>query len=142
MAKGNSQCRVCQRGPDAREINRHLLLGTPQAKIAKAAKIPVRSLATHLHKHLPWRPANFRKAVTIGEQLEDIKFALSRLEVLGGAIAALRERRAVLELEARLGGQMDTTHKKLMLNNQAPDTDYEVVFVNGRPKTIPVEKTR
>jgi hypothetical protein len=142
---GRANCQVCMRGPDARNINKHLLCGTPMTVLSRASKIPVEALARHLHNHLPWRKPNFRKAVTIGEQLEDIKFELSRLQILGecgdnvtGAIAALRERRSVLELEARLGGEMDTSHKKMILNNQRPEGDFEVVFVNGRPKTVPL----
>jgi len=84
--------------------------------------------------------------VTVAEQLEDLKFELYRLQILGecgelesGAIAAVNARRSLLELEARLEGKLDATHRKL-LSATAPEGDYEVVFTNGRPRTVATEK--
>jgi hypothetical protein len=79
----------------------------------------------------------------VKEQLEDLKFELRRLQVLGecgesvtGAIAAVNARRQVLELEARLSGLLDAHHKKLILNSQQPTGDYEVTFENGKMRTV------
>ena len=75
----------------------------------------------HFQKHLPWRPQRRPKPITVQEQLEDLKFESRRLQALGetgenvtNALAALRERRALLELEARMAGRLDATHQRLL----------------------------
>jgi hypothetical protein len=138
------KCKTCM-STRRREIDKHLLLGMPSSKVAKASGLSEKSIDGHRRRHLPWRPQNFRVASSVGEQLEDLKFEAQRLQALGEcgesvshALAALRERRAILELEARMGGQLDATHQKLLHGAKDPagGTDYEVVFVNGRPKTV------
>lgn len=136
-----AQCKVCSHSR-AKEINRLLLTGTPVARVAKAASMCRGTVWHHFQKHLPWRPQRRPKPVTIQEQIEDLKFELHRLQILGecgeavgGAVTALRERRQVLELEARLEGKLDATHRKLLTASAAPG-EFEVVFVDGRARTI------
>jgi hypothetical protein len=139
-----AQCSAC-RNPRVKEINRWLLLGRTEKEAAAEFGFKPGILAWHKRKHLPWRSRRRVKVVTIQEQLEEMKFELTRLQVLGqcgesigGAIQALRERRAVVELEARLEGRLDATHRKLMLAARPPEGDYEVIFENGRPRTVKV----
>jgi hypothetical protein len=115
----------------------------PTAKIAAAAKLTKKSVQNHRTKHLPYRPQNFRKAETVGDQLEDLRFEAQRLQALGEcginvshAVTALRERRQILELEARMGGNLDATHKRLLNNSKDAAGDVEIVFTNGRPRAV------
>ncbi len=135
-------CKVCSH-PRVKEINRLILTGVPVTKVAKAAGICRPTLWNHRTKHLPWRPAGGPKPVTVQEQLEDLKFELHRLQILGecgepvsGAIQALNARRMVVELQARMEGRLDATHRKLMLASRPPEGDVEVVFENGRARTV------
>jgi hypothetical protein len=123
----------------------------PTGKIATAAKLTKKSVQNHRTKHLPYRPQNFRKAESVGQQLEDLRFEAQRLQALGEcgvnvshAVTALRERRQILELEARMSGSLDATHKKLINASKDPTggTDYEVIFVDGRPKTVPITEKK
>jgi hypothetical protein len=127
------------------EIDRQLLHGMSTARIAKDMDLNEKSVQAHRQKHLPWRPQNFRKAESVGDRLADLRFEAERLRALGEcgvavnqALGALREERALLELQARLGGMLDATHRKLLNNSKDPagGTDYEVVFVGGRPRTV------
>jgi hypothetical protein len=138
------KCKTCM-STRRREIDRLLLQGAPTAKVAKATGLSEKSIDGHRRRHLPWRPQSFRVATTISEKLEDLAFEASRLQALGEcgetvrhALSALRERRAILELEARMGGNLDATHKKL-LNSSREMGDVEIVFENGRPRSV--EKT-
>ncbi|SRR5216683_3962145 len=136
-----AQCKVCSHSR-VKEINRLLLTGTPVSRVAKAAAMCRGTVWHHFQKHLPWRPQRRPKAVTVAEKLADLEFDLARLQILGecgepvsGAIAAVNARRALLELEARLEGKLDSTHRKLLTASAAPG-DFEVVFVDGRARTI------
>jgi hypothetical protein len=140
------KCKTCTHAKRI-EIDRHLLEGKSTSMVAKAAGLSEKSVRAHRTLHLPWRPQHFRKAESVGEQLADLRFEAQRLQALGEcgvnvshAVTALRERRQILELEARMSGSLDATHKKLINASKDPTggTDYEVVFVDGRPKTIPI----
>jgi hypothetical protein len=135
-------CSICS-NPRAKEINRWLLTGRQMGETAKEFGFNRMTMAYHRRKHLPYRSERAPKAVTVVEQLAELKYELDRLRVLaetgepiGAAISAVTAKRAVLELEARLAGLMDAHHKKLILNSQQPAGDYRVEFVNGRPRTV------
>jgi transposase-like protein len=135
-------CSICSNAK-AREVNVRLLRGARVKDTAREFGLSYQMVRHHRRYCLPWRSVRTPKPVTCEEQLEALKYELARLQVLGeagesisGALAAVRERRAVLELEMRVGGKLDATHKKLLLNSKAPEGDYEVIFVNGQPKTV------
>jgi hypothetical protein len=44
----------------------------------------------------------------------------------------------VLELEARMGSLLGATHRKLFPAKTELDEDMEVIFENGRPRTVTV----
>jgi hypothetical protein len=141
-----ARCSVCSH-EKAKDINRLLLTRGHVSAVAREYKLCRGSVWNHFKAHLPWRLQRRPKSVTVREQLEDLKFELLRLQVLGecgesvgGAIAALNARRQVIELEARLEGKLDAHHKKLILNSQQPAGDYRVEFVNGRPRTVEASK--
>jgi hypothetical protein len=137
-----AQCKICAH-EKFRDINRLLLTHGQIKAVAVEFGLNRGTVFNHLRHHLPWRSRRHPKAVTVQEQLELLQFELRRLQVLaecgesiGGAVAALRERRAVLELSARLEGKMDATHRKLFLSARPPEGDYEVVFENGKSRTV------
>jgi transposase-like protein len=139
-----AQCTICSH-EKARDINRLLLTRGQITAVAREYGLNRGTVFNHLRKHLPWRSRRHPRAVTVEEQLEEMKYELRRLQVLGecgesigGAIQALRERRAVVELEARLAGLTDSTHRKLLLASRPPEGDYKVIFENGRPRTVKV----
>jgi hypothetical protein len=141
-----AQCTICSH-EKARDINRLLLTRGQVRAVAVEFGLNRGTVFNHLRKHLPWRSRRRPKAVTIAEQLEELKFELHRLQILGecgepigGAIQALNARRAVVELQARLEGRLDATHRKLMLAARPLEGDYRVEFVGGKPRTVAVEK--
>jgi transposase-like protein len=140
-----AQCSICSH-EKAKEINRRLLVGRQVKDIAKEFGFNRQTLRYHRRRHLPWRREN-AKAVTVQEQLDELKYELRRLQFLaecgepiGQAISAVTAQRNVLELEARLAGKLDATHRKLALNGQPIDKSYRVVFTDGVPKTEEVEQ--
>jgi hypothetical protein len=140
-----AQCSICSH-EKARDINRLLFTRGQITAVARAYDLNRGTVFNHLRKHLPWRSRRRPRPVSVQEQLEDLKYELHRLQVLGecgesisGAIQALRERRAVVELQARLEGRLDATHRKLLLAARPPEGDFRVEFVNGRARTVPVE---
>jgi hypothetical protein len=137
-----AQCSVCSNSR-AKEINRWLLLGRQGPDVATEFGFKAQTIRWHLRNHLPWRSRRAPKPETIMEELDVLEFELRRLTVLascgeaiGGAIQALTARRALIELRARLEGKLDATHKKLALASRAPEGEFEVVFENGRPRTV------
>lgn len=135
-----AQCQICSH-PKVKEANRWILTGRREKEAAKEFGFNVQALRWHKRRHLPWRP-RWAKAVTVEEQFELLKYELCRLQILGecgepigGAIQAVRERRALLELELRLGDRLSARHAK-MLPGQVPSGEFEVVFQGGRPKTV------
>lgn len=143
--KPSPHCTVCQHGKVV-EINRLLLKATPATKIAKEAGLNVAAVRVHQKKHLPYRGPGFPKAVTVEEQVEELKFELSRLQALGEcgeavgpAIQAINAKRGVLEFEARLQGRLQGSHKSILAAPSSGD-EFEVVFEGGRPRTVAVSE--
>ncbi len=137
-------CLICT-DERIREINREMLLGRTSRAVAEKFKLGIWITRSHRKKCLPYRKPNAKPAVTVVEQMEELKRELWRLQLLAEAgenvsqaLAVVRQRQSLLELEARSLGQLDPLHKKLLLANKAPEGEYEVVFTNGRPKTVPV----
>jgi hypothetical protein len=137
-----AQCTICSH-EKARDINRLLLTRGQVKAVALEFGLNRGTVFNHLRKHLPWRSRRHPKPATIAEKLEQLEFELRRLQVLaesgesiGAAIQALNARRAVVELEARLEGRLDATHRKLMMAARPPEGNLEVIFENGKPKTV------
>jgi hypothetical protein len=138
-------CSICSH-VKAKEINRRLLLGQQVPEIADEFHFNRQTLRYHRRKHLPWWKHG-RPAVTMTEQLDQLNYELRRLQILaecgeeiGRAVQAVTARRQLIELQARLGGKLDATHKKLMLNSTPIEKSYRVVFEDGVPKTEEVEQ--
>src|ERR1700722_17252382 len=113
-------CSICSH-EKAKDINLTLLTRGNVSKLAREYGLCRGSVWNHYKKHLPWRRNRRAKSETVREQLEDLKFELHRLQILGEcgmavgpAVTALNARRQVLELEARLEGKLDAHHKKLI----------------------------
>jgi hypothetical protein len=141
-----AQCRICSSQRQG-QINVWLLTGMPMARVAKACGLPVATVKNHKMLHIPYRPERRPKPITIAEQMDEIKFQLARLRCLAEAgenvtqpLKVLYAQRGMLELEMRAEGRLDPTNKKAMLAAPAMDSDLRVTFVNGRPKTVPIEK--
>jgi hypothetical protein len=141
-----AQCRICsslQQG----QINVWLLNGMQVKRVAKACGLPEATVKNHKQKHLPWRPERAKKAETIGEKMAELEYQYERLrflaeagEAVGGALRVLTAQRSLLELEMRAEGRLDPMNKKKMLAAPSADQDYEVVFTNGRPRTVAIER--
>lgn len=140
-------CRICIH-EKAKEINR-MILGSnqPPKAIATLFKFAVWQVKDHRRKHLPWRNPKRPPAVTVDEQLTDLKLELRRLQVLAEcgehvaeALSVVRERRQMLELEMRAQGRLDATHRKLLLKDRPLEGNYKVEFVNGKPRTVAVKE--
>jgi len=114
-------CRICI-DEHVKEINRAILGGNqPPKAIAERFGFAFWQVKDHRRKHLPWRNPKRPAPVTVEEQMVDLKLELRRLQVLaecgenvGGALAVVRQRQSLLELEARMGGLLDATHKRLL----------------------------
>jgi hypothetical protein len=138
-----ASCSICS-DPRIKEINRWLLTGRQMSVTAKEFGFNALTMAYHRRKHLPYRNSRLPKPVTVQEHLAQIQYELQRLTILGecgergvhAACIALRERRYVLELQARMGGHLDGTHKKRFLEPREVEGEYEVVFEGGRPRTV------
>lgn len=138
-----AQCSICSH-EKAREINRRVLTGRRIKETAREFGINRGTLYSHMRNHLPWRSRRVKAAATAEEMLEELDFELRRLQVLGEcgekigpAIQALVARRNLLELRMRSEGRLDSTHRKL-IGARPLEGNYEVQFVNGRPRTVPV----
>jgi hypothetical protein len=137
-------CKVCQFFR-VKDLNLLLLRGRPASKVAKASGLHYAAVLNHMRHHLPYRPPGFRKAVTPTEMLEDLSFELSRLqalaengEAIGGAVTALNARRAVVELQTRMQGGLQGSHKAMLAAPEAGE-EFEVSFSGGRAVTKAVE---
>ena len=112
-------CPVCSR-PDRDELERRVVAGDPIRRIARQVGVGRDALSRHAASHLPSSLAALREA---GRDIESAR-ALDRLEalfaegqqVLGAAraegrhpvsLAAIRELRGVVELIARISGELD-----------------------------------
>ena len=136
-----SQCRICS-SPRKGEVNKLLLNGVPMTRVAKVCGISVQAVKNHRTRHLPWRPERRPKPVTVTEKFSELEYQLERLrflaeagESVGGALRVLFAQKSLLELEMRVEGRLDPMNKKKMLAT-APLEDIEIVFENGRPRSI------
>jgi hypothetical protein len=136
-----SQCRICS-SPRKGEVNKLLLNGAPMTKVAKACGLSVQAVKNHRKRHLPWRSERRPKPVTTAEKFSELEYQLERLrflaesgEPVGGALRVLFAQKSLLELEMRAEGRLDPMNKKKMLAT-APLEDIEIVFENGRPRSI------
>ena len=89
-----AQCSICS-DPRAREINRWLLTGRQVGVTAKEFGFNRDTLAIIVAPHIPYWSRN-RKVETVREQIQELKYEVSRLAVLaecgekvGKAISAL-----------------------------------------------------
>jgi hypothetical protein len=139
-------CRICaSRGQG--QVNVLLLNGAPMAVVARACKLPVATIKNHKLNHIPYRPANYPKPATTAEKFADLEYQLARLrclaeagEEVGGALKVVYAQKALLELEMRAEGRLDPSNHKKILAAPSADQDFEVVFTNGRPRTVAIEK--
>jgi transposase-like protein len=136
-----AQCKICS-NEKARDINRLFLTHGQIGMVSRQFGLNRGTVSNHLRKHLPWRSRRRPKPVSTAELLEELQYELARLAVLaecgekiGAAVAALREKRAVYELQMRAAGVLSSTHRKL-LPAQPMEGNYEVVFEGGRPRTV------
>jgi len=139
-------CSICT-NERLREIDRQLLTHKQVKLVAKQFGVTWPALGRHRRLHLPWWNLRRGRPKTIREQLEYLKYELSRLqrlaecgEDIGRAIGAVTAKRQVLELEARLEGKLDATHRKLAFSNRQPEGEFEVVFQGGKAKTVEVKQ--
>lgn len=138
-----TQCILC-RHPGKHTIEKKLLQTGQVTRVAKELQLCYGTVWNHFRNHLPYRSERKRKkfeAMSVMEKLADLSYELQRLTVLGEcgesvsqAVTALRERRRLLEVEARLNGMLERRHDKLFGNQQA-EGEFEVVFVDGRVQT-------
>jgi hypothetical protein len=140
-------CGICS-NERVREINRAMLLGLTTKAVVEKFGLNTWTARQHRKKCLPYRNPRVPKkaAETIPEQVAELKRELWRLQLLAeagenvsGALAVVRQRQSLLELEARSQGLLDATHKKLLMAGRQVEGDYKVEFIAGRPRTVPVE---
>jgi|HubBroStandDraft_1064217.scaffolds.fasta_scaffold417249_1 hypothetical protein len=143
-----ARCATCSHVKH-REINRRLLLGEQAQLVGADFGIKAHTLRYHRRWHLPWRNANAKKPETVQEKLQELEYELHRLQVLGEcgekigpAIQAATARRNLFELEARMGNLLGATHMKLFPAKTELDQDMEVIFENGRPRTVTASEAR
>jgi hypothetical protein len=137
-----ARCMICS-SVRAREVNRWLLTGRTSGEVAQEFGFNRQTVAYHKRRHLPFRSMYAKKPETIAEKLADLEYELHRLQVLGEcgekigpAIQAATARRSLFELEARMGNLLGATHMKLFPAKTDLDEDMEVIFENGRPRTV------
>jgi hypothetical protein len=137
-----AQCRICS---DARlqQINLRLLNGARIGVMAREFGWSYGTVRHHRRFCLPWRHARTPAAVTCDEKFAELEYELRRLTLLGecgmnvaGAIAGVRERRHLLELQMRKEHLLGATHNKLFPAKRDVDEDMEVIFENGSPRTV------
>ncbi len=136
-------CRICS-DERSKEINKALLNGQTVKQVAAKFGLNLWTARNHRKKCLPWRSPRLLKGESVEEQMDELKRELWRLQLLAeagenvsAALAVVRQRQSLLELEARAAGMLDATHRKLIVQNRPIDGDYKVVFENGRPRTVP-----
>jgi len=128
-----------------KEINVWVLTGRQIVETANEFGINRGNLYAHMRKHIPWKSDRAKKPETVEEKLMDLEYQFARLRILaesgekvGEALRVLVGQRNLYELLLRKEGGLDAHHKKLILNSRAPAGEFQVVFENGRPKTVPV----
>jgi hypothetical protein len=130
-----------------KEINRALLGGKTCRAVSREFGVSWQVIRRHRSKCLPWRSPKAKQPETVEEKMADLNLELKRLQFLAEAgesvreaLAVVRQRQSLLELEARAGGLLDPTHKKLMLANKPPTGKFTAVFDGGRPRMVAVEE--
>jgi len=112
-------CTICTH-PDLEAINRALVEGTPNRRIASQHDVTERAVRNHKANHLPETLAKAQEAEEVAQaddllgQVQDLQArTLAILEAAEGsrehrtALAAIREARSNLELLAKLLGELD-----------------------------------
>jgi len=139
-----SKCSICSH-PRAKEINVWVLTGRQIVETANEFGINRGNLYAHMRKHIPWKSDRAKKPETVEEKLVDLEYQFARLRILaesgqrvGEALKVLVAQRNLFELLLRKEGQLDASHRKLILNQRPMEGDYRVEFVNGRPRTVPI----
>ena len=96
-------------------------------------------LKEHRRKHLPWRNPKTKPAETITEKMAELSLEMKRLQFLAEldvnvtkALAVVRQRQSLLELEMRMGHVVSSHRKLLPAKPIDGDESYRVEFVNGQ----------
>jgi hypothetical protein len=142
-----ARCSICAH-MKSREVNRRLLLGEQAQIVAAEYGFNAQTLRYHRRRHLPWRKEG-SKAVTADEKMVDLEYQLGRLRALAEsgervdqAVRVLVAQRNLLELQMRKQGYLGATHMKLFPAKTDLDEDMEVIFENGRPRTVTVSEAK
>jgi hypothetical protein len=112
-------CSVCTH-PDLMAINRALVEGTPNRRIASQHDVTERAIRNHKTRHLPAALAKAQEIEEVAEadsllsQVQNLQartlLILDKADEVGNlrtALAAIREARSNLELLAKLLGELD-----------------------------------
>jgi hypothetical protein len=139
-----ARCAICSH-ERVREINTDLLMHRRRKEICDLYSLNRERLGQHARKHIPYRDPRAKKPVTTQEKLAAITYELERLQVLAESdprfnatesLKVITARRAMLELEMRAQGMMNT-HKPVKFGSPM-EGEHKVVFENGRARTIAV----
>lgn len=116
-------CTVCTH-PDRRRIDEELVSGTPLRNVAEQFRLKPTSLHRHDHNHIPTALAKAHNAQQVAaadgllERLEDLTTEAHRLKTkaekggdLRTALSAVRELVRMVELLAKLRGELDESPK-------------------------------
>jgi len=131
-------CSICTH-KEHKEIDRALLeMREPVKLLAEKFGLKWWSLKEHRKNHLPW--LNKRKpAETIAEKMTELGLELQRMqksaelgENVAKALAVLRQRQSLLELEMRMGHMVSSHRKLLPAKPMDGEESYKVEFVNGQ----------
>lgn len=130
--------------PRLRTLNTWLLTGRTVRQVVEEFGVGEWAVRKHQKQCLPYKGAYPKKPTTWEGRMEELRLELWRLQLLGeygmpvaNALAVVRERKSLLELEMRSEGKLDATHRKLMLNSK-PAGEFEVRFKGGRMQTVEV----
>jgi transposase-like protein len=141
-----AQCRICS-SEKLQQVNLRLLQGGQIGKTAREFGVSYQTIRHHRRFCLPWRDPRTAPAETCDQKFAELEYELRRLTLLGecgasvsGALAGVRERRHLLELEMRKEHLLGATHRKLFPAKMELDEDMEVIFENGRPRTVTVRE--
>ncbi len=131
-------CSIC-RHERHKEIDLALLeMREPVKILAQKFGLSWWVLKAHRTNHLPW--LNRRKpAETVPEKMAELSLELQRLQKLAElgenvtkALAVLRQRQSLLELEMRMGHQVSSHRKLLPAKPMDGEESYRVEFRDGQ----------